>query len=247
MNATVAGFVKGKGYLYKCPICGVVLEDRPWRCSACDTVLDTYRADMFSTIRHPKVCVDFHGVVFDMLGTLVWYLKEKRGVVLDPSSVTDYDFKCDLGFDRSLIFEAFQDTNLHSSMKMCPRADDALELLRTRCVPVAYTGVVDKPEIYAIYSRYISKLGMEGRPMPYKKPVIYDANVLFDDYMDVHRKWYSAGFKGLQYLIDAPYNQQGSNIGPEWDAVIRVPSFHAGVVDMFRRFGWPLPDKGVVT
>lgn len=242
MNAAVAGFVKGKGYLFKCPICGVVLEDRPWRCPECDTVLETYRTDMFSTIQNPKVCVDFHGVVMDMLGALVPYLKEKYGVTFDPASVTDYDFDCDLGFDRKLVFEAFQDEALHNSLKLCEGADIGLKMLKSRCVPVAYTGVVNKIGIISYYNRLIIDLGLSGRPMPYKKPVIYDANVLFDDCVGVHRQWYSSGFRGLQYLIDMPYNQQNGAVGPEWGAMIRVPSFKAGVIDMFRRFGWPMPE-----
>ena len=241
MNAVIAGHDSVEGYLFKCPVCGTILKDRPWTCPNCQSLLSSYRTDLFSEVESPKVMIDLLGVVLDMLGALGPYLKEKAGVVLDPARVTDYDFDCDLGFDRQLIFSAFKDHELHKSIGTYEKVEDALRLLQTRCHPKAYTGVVDKPEIVSITNAVIRNLGLSGSALTYKKPTIYDAHVLFDDCVAVHRQFQRDGFGGLQYLIDRPYNQQKA-YDPVWDKVIRVSSLYDGVVDMFRRFGWPVPE-----
>lgn len=244
MNAAIGCYLKDTGeYLYKCPTCGVVLHNKPWTCSNCGQVIETYRQDMISGLSSLKVCVDLHGVILDMLGALKDYLKEHEGIDFDPNSVTDYDFNCDVGFDNALIFKAFKDPLLHRAIAPYEGALEGLELLKTRCKPMAYTGVVDNAAIVGYYNSFIRQVGLSGTSMSYKKPVIYDANVLFDDCIGVHRQWYDAGFRGLQYLIDRPYNQ--------WkpadllaSKVIRVKSFRHGVVDLFNRCGWPI--EGVV-
>lgn len=241
MNAVIAGYSKSDGYLFKCPVCGTILSDHPWICPNCEAVIDSYRMDIFGSIDVPKVCVDLHGVVLDMTGALVPYLKEKAGVTFDPTRVTDYDFDCDIGFDRQLIFAAFKDPALHSTVGTYERAEEAIRMLKTRCHPRAYTGVVDNHEVVTIMNATIRRLGLSGESLSYKKPTIYDANVLFDDCVAVHRQFVRDGFGGLQYLIDRPYNQP-KGYDHVWARVIRVSSFYDGVVDMFRRFGWPLPE-----
>lgn len=241
MNAVVAGHDAVDGYLFKCPVCGTILKGRPWVCPNCQSVISSYRTDIFGDIESPKVLIDLHGVVLDMLGALALYLKENNGVVLDPASVTDYDFDCDLGFDRGLIFSAFRDPTLHLSIGIYEGAEQAIRLLKTRCYPRAYTGVVDNPEIVAITNAVIRRLGLSSESLPYKKPTVYDANVLFDDCTAVHRQFMRDGFGGLQYIIDRPYNQP-KNYDPVWERTIRVKSLQEGVADMFRRFGWPMPE-----
>lgn len=242
MNAVVAGFKPAKGYLFKCPVCGVLLPDRPWKCPNCEQTIESYRTDMFTTVDVPKICLDLHGVVLDMLSTLKPYLKQNFGVDFFPEKVTDFDFNCEMGCDRSIVYEAFHDSNLHKDLQLYDKAQDAVNLLRQRCLVKAYTGVIDDPVIVAVTNARIRALGIGGFALPYKKPVIYDAHVLFDDCVGVHRQWASGGFRGLQYLIDHPYNQQKTMADPIWDRVVRVSSLYDGVVDMYRRFGWSLPE-----
>lgn len=241
MNAVAVGYEIGLGYLFKCPICGSILSCRSTICPNCQAEIDSYEMYDYTTIENPKVCVDLHGVALDMLAALKVYLKQKHGINFSPSWVTDYDFKCDLGFDRQIIFDSFSDPYLHSLVRPYDDAIDAIDLLRSRCKPVAYTGVVSQPMIVASTNETIHSLGLAGQAMSYNKPVIYDAHVLFDDSPDVHRQWWSAGFPGLQYIIDHPYNQPSS--GAMWKKLIRVSTLYEGVVDMFGRFGWDLSEE----
>lgn len=240
MNGVVAGFDVSSGYVFKCPVCGVILHDRPWVCPKCSTTIESYRTDMFSTIENPKVMVDLHGVVLDMCGALRDYFAE-RGKSFDPEKVTDYDFGCDTGVPQSEVFSALTDPELYSFVRQYDGAKEAIELLSTRVKPKLYSTAVSDVTIMAKTKRAIDGLAFYGDLLVGKKPIIYDSNVLFDDCAAVHRQWYAAGFGGLQYIIDRPYNQPKGH-EPVWDKAIRVKSLYDGVVDMFRRFGWPLPE-----
>lgn len=240
MNALVAGYDIVSGYTFKCPVCGVILHDRPWICPNCHTTIESYRTDMFTTVENPKVMVDLHGVVLDMCGALADYFSE-RGMSFDPEKVTDYDFNCDTGVAQSEVFHALTDEDLYDFVKPYSGAREAIQLLNTRVRPKLYSTAVSNITIMARTRRAIDGFVFHGELLTGKKPVIYDATVLFDDCAAVHRQWYNAGFQGLQYIINRPYNQP-KGYEPVWDKVIRVYSLYEGVVDMFRRFGWPLPE-----
>lgn len=240
MNAVVAGHNIVSGYVFKCPVCGTMLSDRPWICPNCHTTIESYRTDMFSTVEYPKVMIDLHGVVLDMCSALAEYFNE-RGRVFDPAKVTDYDFNCDTGVPQADVFAAFGDPELYAFVKPYCGAREAIQLLSSRVRPRLYSTAVSNVTIMARTRRAIDGLPFSGELLTGKKPIIYDANVLFDDCAAVHRQWYAAGFGGLQYVINRPYNQP-KGYEPVWDKVIRVDSIYDGVVDMFRRFGWPLPE-----
>lgn len=246
MHAVVAGFDHIWGYLFKCPICGKILSEQQSFCTNCNSQIEYVKADeMFRTADVPKVCIDLHGVAVDMLGALRLYLKENRGVNFDPASVTDYDFQCDIGFDRKLIFEAFKDVELHKLVMPYRGAEDAIRILKAHCNVHAYSGVVDDPDVVALTATMIHNLGMLGKPLAYRKPIIFDANVLFDDCPAVHRQWQKAGFKGLQYMVDHPYNRAANLRQPDdidWMRIIRVNSLYEGVMDMCTRYDWLVPE-----
>lgn len=239
MKARVAGYDIGIGYVYKCPICGTLLSCKSAICPNCQAEIDSYEANALSA-EYPKVCVDLHGVSLDMMYALKTYLKQTYDVNLNPKKVTDYDFQCDLGFDSQLVFEAFNDPELQLLVKPYDGVESAIQLLNMHCFPYAYTGVIQNPTIIARTNVQIHQLGLMGEALQYDKPVIYDANVLFDDSPDVHRKWWMAGFPGLQYIIDRPYNQPTYRDEDFWNSLIRVKSLHDGVVDMYKRYGWEL-------
>lgn len=246
MNAVVAGYsVERKKYLYKCPVCGVILENEEWQCRNCGTTISTYNRDTINMGEIPKVCVDLHGVTLDMLGALQVYLKDKYGVDFYPERVTDYDFDCDIGCDRSLVFAAFKDHELHKLIKPYDRALEAIALLKTRCYPQAYTSVQNEAAIIVGTNSFCRNAGLAGQAIVGKKPVIYDAVALFEDNVGVHRQWHEAGFRGLRYMVDRPYNAPKRD-EPMWSRVIHVKSLYDGVVDLFKRFGWPIPDEVVV-
>lgn len=241
MRAAVAGYDIGLGYIFKCPLCGTILSCRSSICPNCQTDIDDYTVDAFGS-DYPKVCLDFHGVAFDMLAALKVYLKATYDVDFDPDKVTDYDFRCDLGFDSQLVFEAFNDPELYALLEPYEGVKEAVKLLNFHCFVHAYTGVVNQPKIIARTSAQIRQLGLMGDVMPYKKPTIYDANVLIDDSPAIHRQWWMSGFPGLQYIIDRPYNQPTYQDPAMWDSLIRVPSLYDAVLDMYKRFGWPVPE-----
>ena len=241
MHAVVAGYDIGLGYVFKCPVCGTILSCKSNICPNCQGQIESYVADAYSA-DYPKVCVDLHGVALDMLSALKEYLKATYDVKLDPKKVTDYDFQCDLGFDSQLVFEAINDPELHKLVKPYDKVEAAIKLLNIHCFPYAYTGVVNQPKIIARTNVQIHQLGLIGEALSYNKPVIYDANVLFDDNPSVHRQWWMAGFPGLQYIIDRPYNQPTYRDEDFWNSLIRVKSLYDGVVDMYERFGWELPE-----
>lgn len=234
MHAAVAGFSQGQGYLFKCPICGVILEPL----SSCCTVCGQHIESTLGVGYMPKVSVDLHGVVLDMCSALRDYFAE-HGLSFDPEKVTDYDFDCDTGVPQAEVFTALGDPRLYDFVKPYPGALDALKLLQSRCACHVYSSTVDNETIMAKTNSFIYDVGLFGACISGRKPVIYDSAVLFDDNVAVHRQWYEAGYRGVQYIIDRPYNQPKRE-EPMWSKVVRVPSFGAGVLDFFKRVGWLL-------
>lgn len=241
MNAVVCTYKCGRPHLLKCPVCGAIFNgsEVTGSCPSCNCSLGV-ESDMKSA---PRVFVDLHGVALDMCGALKGYFKD-RGKSFYPEKLTDYDFNCDSGVDKSEAYAAFSDIALYDYMKPYVDAEKAIALLRTRCVPNVYSTSVDDSSIISSTDAFVQRFGLNGMLMVGRKPFISDADVLFDDCAAVHRQWASAGFSGLQYIIDRPYNKPKMS-DDLLSRTIRVPSLYAGVVDMFNRFGWELPTGGV--
>lgn len=238
MKAVVAGHTSGGFYVHKCSVCGnVVSGEEPETCGNCGTLLEP--VDWENPIRGSKVCLDMHGVVFDVLNALRAYIFAKdHKSLFNSSEVTDYDFHGDIGVSREDVFAALKDPTFYGQefLHTYAMADFAVKYLSKFFAVQVYTGDDGNPGITDIMQDRIKELGLTGEVIHGRKPVIYDACALFDDNVAVHRQWFEAGYQGLQYLIDQPYNQPKRN-ERVWGKVIRVSSLFDGVIDLLKRGG----------
>lgn len=177
------------------------------------------------------VCVDCDGVLIDFCGGIQQYLSD-RNVEFKPENLISYSFKGDIGCDRSEVFRAIKDENLYPYLKAYD--DITTGLLMLACSDVeakAYTGSIDNPKALDIRTEFIKKHNMDGGAIYIgKKPVILDADALFDDNLDVHRDWVEAGYTGKLFLIDHNYNSEENNPDyPYFDKLIRCSDFNNAV------------------
>ena len=195
------------------------------------------------------VCVDFDGTLLDFGGAIKNYLA-KDGITFYPENVKYYDYSnSDIGCNRELLYKAFYTDEFYEYLKLYEGVIDAIELLKTVEDVHAYTGAVNMESVYNRRLNLIRKLGLKGKPYtapPVEhyialtepclkggdtKPVIKEANAVFDDCVGVLYNWYMNGSDAKLYLIDAPYNQEESDTEGiiDWSKIIRCSSFSDAV------------------
>lgn len=178
------------------------------------------------------VCVDIDGVILDLMQGLKLDLKP-LGYDLDIDGIKAYNFKYDtLGFDRQIVFHAFENIKCFELAPFYSGAVTALEKLQCYAKTKAYTKSSDKPDIYMERKKLIHKLKLSGEPITdVKKPTDLSADALFDDCLEVHKQWIEDGSTAKLYLIDRPYNQrtpENENI-INWTRITRCKSFEEAV------------------
>lgn len=178
-----------------------------------------------------KVCLDIDGVVLNLLEGLKIYLS-KQNITFYPENVITYNFGGNIGCSKGVIYNAFQDIDFYRNIPFINGSVEAIDRLKQKVIVQAYTTVVDIPEIYQLRSSLCKELGLEGVPYLGNKPVVSDADAVFDDCLGVHKDWIKDNSSAKQYLIDAPYNQkikENELSFPHWNNVIRCKNLSEAV------------------
>jgi 5'(3')-deoxyribonucleotidase len=172
-----------------------------------------------------KVCVDVDSVILNFYEALRRRLADK-GITFYPERSIDYSFNGDIGCPKDAIFATFNEPQLYEYLQFLDGAEEAIALLHKHCNVHSYTASVPHEEIYNKRVHFVESLGMVPNVYVGKKPVIYDADALFDDCLDVHRAWIEGNSTAKLYLINAYSNQvRPENADdPIWDKVIRCDS-----------------------
>lgn len=175
------------------------------------------------------VCIDIDGVILNMLDSIKDYLNEK-GITFIPKNVVKYNFSGDIGCSRDYVFEALSNPKVFKQQKPYKGVlDSIIKLQRSHIQTNAYT-TVSSNDIYKIRKDFCNQLNLSGDVYIGDKPVLLEADALFDDCLDEHKKWIEAGYTGKLYLIDAPYNQEYYNKDfLYFDKVIRCLDFNDAV------------------
>lgn len=174
----------------------------------------------------PKVCVDIDGTVLDFHEGLRIRLAE-LGHTFIPENCVDYGFNGNIGCDKSIIFDLFTDEELYHRLPFLKDAKDAVKLLLEECDAVyGYTASVKHEAIFREREAFVKELGMIPDVYVERKPVIVDADALFDDCLGVHRCWANANSNAKLYLINQYHNQmtEENRDDPIWKRVIRCDS-----------------------
>ena len=177
------------------------------------------------------VCIDCDGVLIDFCGGIKQYLNDKN-IEFNPENLISYSFKGDIGCDRSEVFKAIKDENLYPYLKAYSDVSTGLLMLTCNDIETrAYTGSIDNQKALALRNDFIRKFNLDsGSIYIGKKPVILEADALFDDNLDVHKDWIEAGYTGKLYLIDHNYNSEKNNPDyPYFDRLIRCENFNNAV------------------
>lgn len=177
------------------------------------------------------VCVDCDGVLIDFCGGIKQYLNDKN-IEFKPECVTSYSFKGNIGCDRSEIFKAMNDEELYTYLQPYDNIETSLLLLACNDIETkAYTGSVDLPKAIEIRRKFINKYNLNSGDIYIgNKPVVLEADALFDDCLAVHKEWIEAGYDGKLFLIDHTYNNEENNPDfPYFDKVIRCKDFEDAV------------------
>ena len=172
-----------------------------------------------------KVCVDIDNTVLAYHEGLRRFLAEK-GITFYPEKCIDYDFNGDVGCDRSIIFASMKDPRLYDMLPFLQDAEAAVQLLKKHCDVHAYTCAPSNQEILNKRIAFVKTLGITPNVFVDKKPVVADADALFDDCVGVHKTWMRANSNAKLYLINAYNNQvrEENKDDPIWDRVIRCDS-----------------------
>lgn len=178
------------------------------------------------------VCVDIDGVVLNFLFGLERYLGLK-GYYYSAESQKTYAFTREsLGYDPSVVYDAFKEPSLYSLCPLYDGVSEAARVLTGACQVQAYTSVVDIPEIKDMRRKLCHSLGFGYVEYVYRdKPVVFEADALFEDDLSIIKKWIDAGSNAKIYLIDHTYNQPDSKSLYDimWRRVIRCNSFKEAV------------------
>jgi 5'(3')-deoxyribonucleotidase len=177
------------------------------------------------------VCVDIDGTTMDFHKALQIRLRE-LGHTYYPERCIDYNFNGDIGCDRNLIFDLFDDEELYRRLPFYENAKKAISMLLEQCDTVyGYTASVAAENIFNQRKELVEELGMIPRVFVNKKPVMEDADALFDDCLGVHRCWVNAGSHAKLYLINQQHNQmtEENKDDPIWNSVIRCNSLFEAV------------------
>ena len=195
------------------------------------------------------VCVDFDGTILNFNDCLKNFLA-KDNVTFRPEKVKFYDYSNEgIGCSKETIYNAFSQKEFYDNLDFFEGAFKSLEALRSFDDVYAYTGAVDNDVIVNKRKSLIKRLKLKGYPylcteknqklemdIPYyrggvHKPVILEADALFEDCVGVIYNWQKRGATAEYYLIDAPYNQEEDDTEHliDWTKVTRCRTFFEAV------------------
>lgn len=180
----------------------------------------------------PFICIDCDGVILDTNAALINYLN-KRHISYNPQNLIRYDFTGDIGCDKEYCFKAFNESNFWKEELKHPLVDlkkIVNKLNNEGIVPFIYT-LLDNKEAIKIRTQFLLDNNIDYFSIyDNKKPVIKEAEALFEDCLDNIKTWFDNGYTGPVYLINHNYNQEEyNNDFPYFDKVIRVNNLEEGI------------------
>lgn len=178
-----------------------------------------------------KVLVDIDGVIVNLMEGLRQVLSEK-GITFNIEGIDTYNFKGNIGCDRSEVFAAMEDVRTFEKSPMYEGALEALEKLKTITIVEAYTKVSNS-EIYNHRNEFIKNYGLTGMPYIGDKPIIDNVSSVFEDCQSNLEKWIDTDAD--LYLID--YHNYNKNISNKLaNRIIYCKSFSEAVDKFIKNY-----------
>lgn len=180
------------------------------------------------------VCVDFDGVLVDFLGALKRSLA-KKGLNYIIENTETYDFDGEIGVSKSDIYKEMHKPDMYNDIEFFEGAFEALNELKSYETVKPYTGSVNNKKIADIRNNLIKKLDLDGRAyVNSSKPIIKDANAIFEDDLDKLIEYIENDYKGFLFLIKHSYNNFNKDTIQYKDKIIVCNNF-VDAVDKYKK------------
>ena len=178
-----------------------------------------------------SIALDVDGVILNTLACLRLELL-KNGYTFYPEKVTDYDFNCDMGCDRDVVFDYLKNVETFKHRAVYDGVPVAISYLKKKgfdligwtSMDVKYTALVSERV------SFMNTFGITCHISPTNTEksfnAVKDTIAVFEDSPKSVEHLLNNGYAGRIYLVNHPYNQ---DVVCDGEKVIRVRDLFEGV------------------
>ena len=178
-----------------------------------------------------SVALDVDGVILNILACLRLELL-KNGYTFYPEKVTDYDFNCDMGCERNVVFDYLKNVETFKHRAVYDGVPVAISYLKKKgfdligwtSMDVKYTALIS--ERVSFMNTFGITCHISPTNVDKSFNAVRDTVAVFEDSPSVIQNLLKNNYAGTIYLVDHPYNKCVECDGKK---VIRVRDLFEGV------------------